>query len=187
MQQQPFSLREALEGDVRRFREMSGRPIAGRITLRDWLRLLSPRLLPNLLIRSAHGLYLWQLGPLAYILALMAFIFFGIEVGIRCRIGPGLYLPHTQGTVIGAERIGSNATIFQGVTIGARELDVVFTPGKRPVLGDNVLIGAGAKVLGSIDIGNDVRIGANALVLVSMAAGSAASAPRASIRPTRRR
>jgi serine O-acetyltransferase len=176
-----FSMRRALEGDIRRFRIMCGRPVGARLGLSGWAGLLSPRLFPNLLIRLAHRLHLWGLGPLAYVISLVTYIFFGIEVGVRCPIGPGLFLPHTQGTVIGAHRIGKNVSIFQGTTLGAREPDVVFSAGKRPVIGDEVLIGAGAKVLGSIVIGDGARIGANAVVLVDMPAGSAASAPKPTI------
>lgn len=88
-------------------------------------------------------------------------------MGGRCKIGSGLFLPHTQGTIIGAERIGKNATIHQQVTIGAKEADIAFSNDQRPVIGDNVMIGSGAKVLGNITIGSNVKIGANTVVLSS--------------------
>ena len=90
---------------------------------------------------------------------------FGIEVTPRCRIGAGLFLPHTSGTVLGAAEIGRNATIFQGVTLGARVADLAFDPSLRPILGNNVLIGAGAKILGGIKIGDGATIAANSLVI----------------------
>ncbi len=89
---------------------------------------------------------------------------YGIEISPRCEIGPGLYLPHTHGTVIGAWQIGENAVIYQGVTLGAKNLDLVFSESLRPNLGDNVTIGAGAKVLGGVRIGNSSTVGANAVV-----------------------
>jgi serine O-acetyltransferase len=106
--------------------------------------------------------------PLALMLSLINFVFFGLEVTPRCSIGPGLILPHTHGTVIGANRIGCNSTIFQGVTLGAKYADLEFDPSSRPVVGDNVTLGAGAKVLGGIKIGNRAIIAANSLVVTSV-------------------
>jgi serine O-acetyltransferase len=80
----------------------------------------------------------------------------------------GLYIPHPVGTVIGATKIGHNATILQGVTLGAKEIDISYLPANRPTIGDNVTIGAGAKVLGGIFIGDNVTIGANAVVTKSL-------------------
>ena len=62
-------------------------------------------------------------------------LLFGIEVAPRCEIGPGIFFPHTSGTVIGARRVGANVTIYQGVTLGAKELDMRFDPssGRRSV------------------------------------------------------
>ena len=99
------------------------------------------------------------------------FFAFGIEVSVRCPIGPGLFLPHTQGTVIGAWRIGANATIFQGVTLGAKEIDFKYAENSRPTVGDDVTIGSGAKVLGGITLANKVRVGANSVVLTNMPEG----------------
>jgi serine O-acetyltransferase len=102
---------------------------------------------------------------LAKLVSLINFFLFGIEIAVRCPIGRGFFLPHTQGTVIGAWSIGDNATVFQGVTLGARELDHSYVESSRPVLLDDVTVGSGAKVLGGIRIGSRVRIGANSVVL----------------------
>jgi len=176
-----FSLREALRTDILRYRALNGRP-SSRVGFVGWLSLLSPRLLPNLLIRLAYRLSLWRLGPIARILSLTAYVLFGIEVASQCEIGPGLFLPHTQGTVIGAGRIGRDCTIYQGVTIGARELDMDFASARRPVIGDDVVVGAGAKVLGPIEIGAGSRIGSNANVIQSLPPNSLALAPAAEVR-----
>jgi len=90
-----------------------------------------------------------------------------------------LFLPHTVGTVIGAERIGRNVTILQGVTLGTKEPDMQFTVSLRPVIGDHVLIGAGAKIIGRVTVGDYAKIGANAVILDdvpphAVAAGAAA-------------
>ncbi len=83
----------------------------------------------------------------------------GADIPLGCKIGGGLLLPHPNGVVIhGNVVIGPNCLIFQQVTLGAAGRGV-------PVLGGHVDIGAGAKVLGKIRIGNDVRIGANSVVL----------------------
>lgn len=102
--------------------------------------------------------------------SLINVILFGLEVTPRCKIGPGLLIPHTSGTVIGAAEIGSNVTIFQGVTLGAKFADLAFTPESRPVLEDDVVIGAGAKVLGGIRIGKKGIISANSLLMESVPA-----------------
>jgi serine O-acetyltransferase len=88
----------------------------------------------------------------------------GLEIWSAQGIGGGLYLPHPIGSVIAAERIGSNCTIIGSVTIGMRK-----THG-FPRIGDDVFIGAGARVLGAIEIGNGARIGANAVVLTDIPA-----------------
>ena len=93
---------------------------------------------------------------------------FGIEIAVNCEIGAGLYFPHTVGTVIGARKIGQNALIYQGVTIGAKHIDIGFDPSSRPLIGNDVTIGSGAKILGGIEIGNNVSIGANAVVTKSL-------------------
>jgi len=92
-------------------------------------------------------------------------VLFGIEVSPKVKIGGGLFLPHTVGTVLGAESIGENVTIMQGVTLGAKEPDMQFMPSTRPIIGNNVLIGAGAKVIGRIKVEDFAKIGANAVVV----------------------
>jgi serine O-acetyltransferase len=134
--------------------------------IRLWARLLHPRYGPVLLVRLSSLCYpSLLLRPVAFLLSMLNMVLFGLEVTPRCRIGGGLFLPHTVGTVIGAREIGRNATIFQGVTLGAKSADLSFDASTRPVLGDNVLIGAGAKVLGGIHIGDGAIIAANSLVL----------------------
>lgn len=163
-----FRLRAFLRADLERqwglLRGQSAAPPAWRL----WLGIFTPRFFPVLICRVAHRLHLARLGPLAKLVSLVNFFFFGIEIAVRCPIGPGLFLPHTQGSVIGAWHIGANATIFQGVTLGAREIDFSYTEQSRPILGDGVTIGSGAKVLGSLSIGDGARIGANSVVLQSI-------------------
>lgn len=174
-------MRAALAGDIRRYRKLNGNP-DDRIGAAGCLCLLSPRLFPNLMIRLAHRFALWRLAPLARVFSLTVYVLFGIEVAVRCRIGPGLFLPHTQGTVIGADAIGANCTIYQSVTIGARELDMEFSGDRRPIVGNDVVIGSGAKVLGPIKVGDGAKIGSNANVIESLPAGAIALAPASHVR-----
>jgi len=94
----------------------------------------------------------------------------GIEIHPGAIIGPGFFIDHGMGVVIGeTAEVGEDVTLFHGVTLGGTSLN----KGKRhPTLGDRVVVGAGAKVLGAITIGNDTRIGANAVVVKSMPSNS---------------
>ena len=90
----------------------------------------------------------------------------GIEIHPGAQIGPGFFIDHGMGVVIGeTAEIGADVTMYHGVTLGGTSLE----KGKRhPTIGDRVVIGAGAKVLGAITIGADSRIGANAVVVKSV-------------------
>ena len=131
---------------------------------------LNPRMAPVVLIRMAEFFHTKRLELIAKLFSMLNVAIFGIEVSPRVEIEGGLFLPHTVGTVIGAAFIGANCTIMQGVTLGAIESDLSFTVTKRPVIGRDVLIGSGAKVLGGITVGDHVKIGANAVVLCDVPA-----------------
>lgn len=163
-----FRLLSYLAADLRRARVLLHGADDSVSGLRLWLGVLSPRFVPVLLSRLAHFFYRLKWGPVAKAVSLLNFFLFGIEIAVRCPIGKGLFLPHTQGTVIGAYVIGENATIFQGVTLGAREVDFSYEKSSRPTMGNNVTIGSGAKVLGGLHIGDGARIGANSVVLNSI-------------------
>jgi serine O-acetyltransferase len=94
----------------------------------------------------------------------------GIEIHPAARIGPGLFIDHGMGVVIGeTAEIGEDVTIYHGVTLGGTSLE----PGKRhPTVGDRVTIGAGAKVLGPVTVGHDSRVGANAVLVRSVSDNS---------------
>lgn len=90
----------------------------------------------------------------------------GIEIHPGADIGKNLFIDHGMGVVIGETAvIGDNCTIYQGVTLGGTGKE----RGKRhPTLGSNVVVGAGAKILGNVVVGDNVKIGANAVVLVDV-------------------
>jgi serine O-acetyltransferase len=92
--------------------------------------------------------------------------FTGIEIHPGAKIGNNFFIDHGMGVVIGeTTEIGDNVTLYQGVTLGGTGKE----KGKRhPTIGNNVVVGAGAKILGNIRIGNNVKIGANAVILKSV-------------------
>lgn len=93
----------------------------------------------------------------------------GADIPLGSRIGGGLVLPHSQGVVVHPDaEVGVNCLLFQGVTIGYGP-----KPG-LPTLGGHVDVGAGAKILGGIHIGDDAKIGANAVVITDVPAGATA-------------
>ena len=169
MNEHKVGLRETLRLDLLRQHELLHANVAiQQQGIRFWLKVFSPRFAPVFLFRLAFKSQDAGWGILARIFSMLNVIFFGIEIATICKIGPGLFLPHTQGTVIGAVSIGENAVIYQGVTLGAKDLDFTYDETRRPIVGHNVLIGAGAKILGGLTIGNNVRIAANAVVLQSV-------------------
>lgn len=127
--------------------------------------LVHPRILPVLLYRVSHFFYRYKIKPLSWLFCSLNQFIYGIEIAAACKIGPGLFIPHSHGTVIGAFSIGANATVFQGATLGAKYLAFDFDNSSRPMLGDNVTVGSGAKVLGGIYIGSNSTVGANSVVV----------------------
>jgi serine O-acetyltransferase len=161
-------LKALLYADLERQLTLSGVADPRASFPRFLAKLLHPRYLPIVLCRSSRAAYLAHLPVAPSLLSYLNQVVFGIEISPRCEIGPGIFFPHTSGTVIGASKIGKNATIFQGVTLGARQIDMRYDPSLRPELGDFVVVGAGAKVLGGISLGDNVKVGANSVVLRSV-------------------
>ena len=122
--------------------------------------------------RVAHKLYLSKHYFAARAVSQWARHKTGIEIHPGATIGKGLFIDHGMGVVIGeTTEIGDNCTLYQGVTLGGTGKDV----GKRhPTLGNNVLVGAGAKVLGPFKIEDNSKIAANAVVLTEVPENSTA-------------
>jgi serine O-acetyltransferase len=122
------------------------------------------------LYRMAHWFKTRRIPVLGPLIARLNQFLTGVDIAPGAVIGPGLRISHGTGLVIGGyARIGKGALLLHGVTIGSPH------PGKvekMPVIGDNVFIGAGAKVIGDITIGDDVFIGVNAIVAVDVPSGS---------------
>ena len=113
--------------------------------------------------RVSHYFYQKKLFLTARVISQIARFFTGIEIHPGAKIGKGLFIDHGMGVVIGeTTEIGDNCLIYQGVTLGGTGKD----HGKRhPTLGNNVMVGSGARVLGPFKVGNNVKIAANAVVL----------------------
>ncbi len=122
-----------------------------------------PGLHATVFYRIARVLSKLRLSCVSRVVSQFARALTGIEIHPGAKIGKGLFIDHGMGVVIGQTSvIGDNVTLFQGVTLGGTGKE----KGKRhPTLGDNVVVGAGAKILGNITIGNNVLIGANAVVI----------------------
>src|SRR5438105_10992759 len=157
------TLKQLLFSDLGRQFELEGIRDRRPTLIALMLRLLHPRFLPVFLCRGARHAMLCRMPVIPKLLTYANLVLFGIEISPRCEIGPGVFFPHTHGTVIGAIAIGKNATVFQGVTLGAKQLDMRFDPSLRPRVGNNVTFGSGCKVLGGITIGDNVTVGANSV------------------------
>jgi len=132
---------------------------------RNWLEvvLLYPGLHAIWAHRLSHWLWTHGLCPIARWVSQLARGLTGVEIHPGATIGRGFFIDHGMGIVIGeTTEIGRNCSLYQGVTLGG----VTFRTGKRhPTLEDDVVVGAGAKILGDILIGAGSRIGANAVVV----------------------
>ncbi len=163
-----MSLKELLYSDLARQYELEGRTDIRPNFLRFLRRLLHFRFFPNVLCRTSRAAMLARIPILPKLLTYLNLVLFGLEVTPKCEIGPGIFFAHPVGTVIGACRVGSNVTVFQGVTLGSKRPDLRFDPTLRPQIGNNVMLGTGCKVLGGIQIGDNVTVGANSVILNSV-------------------
>ena len=132
---------------------------------RNWLEVLLcyPGLQALIFYRFAHWLNQIGIPFIPRFISNLGRFFTGIEIHPGASIGKGVFIDHGMGVVIGETAIvGDYSLIYQGVTLGGTGKET----GKRhPTLGENVVVGAGAKILGNIQIGNNVRIGAGSVVL----------------------
>lgn len=125
---------------------------------------------------GVHALFIYRISRIFYVLKvpiLPRFISYvnrfltGIDIHPGAKIGKNLFIDHGHGVVIGETAIvGNNVTLFHGVTLGGRRFERVK---RHPTVGNNVLIGTGAKILGNIRIGDNVKIGAGSIVVNDLA------------------
>ena len=151
-------------------------------TSRLELVLTSPGLHAIWAYRATHALWdrgrIWRLP--ARLMAQIARAITGVEIHPGARIGRRFFIDHGMGVVIGeTAEVGDDVMLYHGVTLGGRSLARVK---RHPTVGDRVTIGAGARVLGPVVIGNDVQIGANAVVVKDVPDGAVATGIPAVIR-----
>ena len=122
--------------------------------------------------RIAHFLYKKKMNFLARLISQIGRFFTGIEIHPGAKIGKRLFIDHGMGIVIGeTAEVGNDCTIYHGVTLGGTGKD---KHKRHPTVGNNVMIGAGAKIIGAINIGDNVKIGAGAVVLKDIEPGTTA-------------
>ena len=150
-----------MENKVGFFKSIKQRDPAARNSLE--ILLLYPGVHAVIWHRVAHFFYRIKLKFIARWIMTVTRISTGIEIHPSAQIGKNLFIDHGMGVVIGETAVvGDNCTIYQGVTLGGTGKE---HNKRHPTLGDNVVVGAGAKVLGNITVGNNVKIGANSVVL----------------------
>ena len=127
----------------------------------------------RILHRISHRLWKWRLFWLARLLSHIARFLTGIEIHPGATIGRRFFIDHGMGVVVGeTAEIGDDVTLYHGVTLGGTS----WKEGKRhPTLGNRVVVGAGAKILGPILIGDGAKIGSNAVVVKEVPAGATAA------------
>lgn len=171
----PSGARRVVAADVQRWVDVTSPDCPRRLAL--------PYLLGR--YREFRTLYYYRLKhgslPGAVLASFLGFFYRGEQtLHLECSdIGPGLFVQHGFATIVAAARVGANCWVNQQVTIGFDSADA------RPTLGDNVSVGAGAKVLGAVTLGDRVRVGANAVVLTDVPAGCTAVGVPARILPPR--
>lgn len=157
-----MTLLELLKSDLERYYFYSGQAGRGVRGADIYKCFLIPRCMLASLYRISHSLYKSGFIKIAQLISWTSFFIFGSEINCKTEIGPHLFFPHSNGIVIGAKSIGAYAVIYHQVTIGATRID--FLGDSRPVIGDNVFIGSGAKVLGDISVPDNSLITANQVV-----------------------
>ena len=120
--------------------------------------------------RIAHFLYLANFFLIARIFSQLSRLITGVEIHPAARIGRGVFIDHGMGVVIGETAVvGQGCHLYQGVTLGGTSTR---HEKRHPTLGEGVTVGAGAKIIGAVKIGNNVRIGAGSVVITSVPDGA---------------
>ena len=161
-------LKDLLYSDLARQYELEGKRGIQPNFIRFLCRLLHFRYFPNVVCRTSRAAMLAGIPLLPKLLTYLNLVLFGLEVTPKCEIGPGIFFAHPVGCTIGAWKIGSNVTIFQGVGLGSLRPDMGFNKELRCEIGNNVVLGAGCKVQGPWLIGDNVMVGPNSVVLASV-------------------
>ncbi len=167
----PLSLRRLAGGDILAWALIyRGPQAASGVKTLEAMRLVwtHPGLRATLLFRVSYALWRSRIPALPGMVSRLNLMLHGLDIPASVEIGPGLYIAHPVGTVVMARRIGARASLISSITIGMRSVPIF------PVLGDDVFVGAGARILGDIVIGDKASIGANAVVMKSVPPGATA-------------
>jgi len=120
--------------------------------------------------RLAHTLFRWHIPVLPRLISNLNRFFTGIEIHPGAKIGEGFFIDHGMGVVIGeTSEIGDNVTLYQGVTLGGTSHQ---RTKRHPTLGNNVVVGVGAQLIGAITIGENTKVGAGSVVVNSVPANA---------------
>ena len=120
--------------------------------------------------RLAHTLYRWHIPVLPRLVSHVSRFLTGIEIHPGAKVRDGLFIDHGMGVVIGeTSDIGDNVTLYQGVTLGGTSHQ---RTKRHPTLGDNVVVGVGAQVIGNVIIGDNTKVGAGSVVVTSVPANA---------------
>ncbi len=120
--------------------------------------------------RLAHTLFRWHIPILPRLVSHLNRFLTGIEIHPGARIGEGFFIDHGMGVVIGeTSEIGDNVTLYQGVTLGGTSHQ---RAKRHPTLGNNVVVGVGARLIGDITIGDNAKVGAGSVVIISVPANA---------------
>jgi serine O-acetyltransferase len=171
-----MTLRELIRSDLSRFHQtyaLRGQPFSHRRVLWESL-MFKAGFQAVLLYRLSHSLHARGWVNTAWLVSRVSQAITGAEIEFNARIGPGMLVAHAGGIVIGRGTvIGAGATIFQGVTFGARNWHPRAIR-EFPQVGDRCFFFTGATVLGNVAIGDDCVVGAHAVVTTDLPAGSMA-------------
>jgi len=120
--------------------------------------------------RLAHTLFKWRVPVLPRLISHISRFLTGIEIHPGAKIGEGFFIDHGMGVVIGeTSEIGDNVTLYQGVTLGGTSLQKAK---RHPTLGNSVVVGVGARLIGNITVGENAKIGAGSVVITSVPANA---------------
>jgi len=120
--------------------------------------------------RLAHTLFRWHIPVLPRLISHISRFLTGIEIHPGAKIGDGFFIDHGMGVVIGeTSEIGDNVTLYQGVTLGGTSHQ---RTKRHPTLGNNVVVGVGAQLIGDITIGDNTKVGAGSVVVNSAPANA---------------
>ena len=140
-----------------------------------WVAITQPGIQAMTIYRTQASIEATRLRRLAWLIYRLNLVLTGAEFGPGCVVGPGLVMHHPVSVIVGGDvTLGKDCTLLSRVTLGARSVTSEGKGTPMPTVGNRVVIGTGAVVIGRIQIGDGARVGANAVVLRDVPAGMTA-------------